>query len=108
MSKGILAGGAVWLAGSVAAFLLLDPIVAAFLVILGLTALVIGVLARDWDHHPSFEERELARARKRAAKRIRTQGARDRDRARWAAHQAKKAARERAGQEPAQRDTAEP
>ena len=34
--------------------------------ILGATAVVIAVVARDWDHHSTFEERELARARKRA------------------------------------------
>ena len=80
-----------WATGSVLAFLLLDPIVAAFLVILGGTAVVIVPVARDWDRHSTFEERELARARKRAEKWERGKAARDRDRARWEAHQARQA-----------------
>ena len=75
---------------SVLAFLALDPIVAAFLVILLVTGMVIAVLARDWDQHSTYEEREAARARKRAEKWDRNQAARDRDRARWEAHQAKR------------------
>lgn len=76
---------------SLLAFVLLDPIVAAFLVTLMVTGAVIAFVARDWDKHPTFEERELARARKRSAKWDRNQAARDRDRARWEAHQAKQA-----------------
>ena len=76
---------------SVLAFLLLDPIVAAFLVILLLTGAVLALLARDWDQHSTFEEREAARARKRAEKWDRNQASRDRDRARWEAHQARQA-----------------
>src|SRR4051812_39332176 len=75
---------------SVLAFLVLDPILAAFLVILLVTGAVIAVLARDWDQHSTYEEREAARARKRAEKWDRNQAARDRDRARWEAHQAKR------------------
>ena len=56
-------------------------------------AVVIAVVARDWDRHSTFEERELARARKRAEKWERGKDARDRDRARWEAHQARQAAR---------------
>ena len=84
-------GAAVWAAASVVAFLTLDPILAAFLVILGGTAVVIAAAARDWDRHSTFEERELARARKRAEKWERGRAARDRDRARWEAHQARQA-----------------
>jgi hypothetical protein len=73
---------------SVAAFRVLDPILAAFLVILLVTGAVLAVLARDWDQHSTYEEREAARARKRAQKWDRNQAARDRDRARWEAHQA--------------------
>ena len=83
-----LAGLAV---GAVLAFRFLNPIVAAFLVIIAATMLGIAEVARDWDRHPSFEEREAARARKRAAKWARGQGARDKDRARWEAHQARQA-----------------
>ena len=88
---GVALGAAVWAAGSVLAFGTLDPIVAAFLVILGGTAVVIAAVARDWDRHSSFEERELARARRRAEKWERGAAARERDRARWEAHQARRA-----------------
>lgn len=85
--------------GSVAAFLYLDPIVAAFVAIVLLTVALIAFLARDWDRHSSFEERELQRARRRAEKWERGREARERDRARWEAHrarqEAKKAAQER-------------
>ena len=82
---------ALWAAGSVWAFASLDPILAAFLVILGATAVVVAVAAADWDRHSTFEERELDRARKRAAKWERGKDARARDRARWEAHQARQA-----------------
>ena len=75
---------------SVLAFRVLDPILAAFLVIMLVTGAVIAVLARDWDQHSTYEEREAVRARKRAEKWDRNQAARDRDRARWEAHQAKR------------------
>jgi hypothetical protein len=81
----------VWAAGSVLAFRNLDPILAAFLVILGASAVVVAVVAADWDRHSTFEERELARARKRAEKWDRTADVRARDRARWEAHQARQA-----------------
>ena len=83
--------GAVVALVSVLAFLLLDPIVAAFLVTMLVTGAVIAFVARDWDQHPTFEERELARVRKRSAKWDRNQPARDRDRAKWEAHQARQA-----------------
>ena len=82
---------AVWAASSALAFLNLDPILAAFVVILGATAVVIAAFAHDWDRHSTFEERELARARKRAEKWVRGKDARERDRARWEAHQARQA-----------------
>jgi membrane glycosyltransferase len=90
---GVTTRGVVWGAltvlGSVLAFLFLDPIVAAFLVILLVTGGVIAFLARDWDQHSTYEERELARSRKRAQKWDRNAEARARDRARWEAHQAR-------------------
>jgi hypothetical protein len=86
-----LIGGGVWAVVAALLFLVLNPIVAAFLVILAATLVVVAVLAADWDKHSTFEERELARARKRAAKWDRTKDARARDRARWEAHQARKA-----------------
>jgi hypothetical protein len=88
---GLALGAAVWAAGSVLAFLRLDPILASFVVILAGTAVVIAAFAHDWDRHSTFEERELARARKRAEKWERGKDARARDRARWEAHQARQA-----------------
>jgi hypothetical protein len=76
---------------SLLAFLLLDPVLAAFVVILLLTGGVVAVAARDWDQHSTYEERELARAHRRAQKWERNAAARDRDRARWEAHQARQA-----------------
>ena len=90
---GVTTRGVVWGAltvlGSVLAFRFLDPIVAAFLVIMLVTGGVIAFLARDWDQHSTYEERELARSRKRAQKWERNADARARDRARWEAHQAR-------------------
>ncbi|WP_448627590.1 hypothetical protein [Geodermatophilus sp. URMC 64] len=94
MAKRWLVGGLVWAVVAVLAFLLLDPIVAAFVAILGATLVTVAGLAADWERHPTFEQRELARARKRAEKRERTKDARARDRARWEARQARKAAGE--------------
>ena len=82
-------GVAVAVAGSVAAFLLLDPILAAFVAILLVTVAVIAVLASDWDRHSTFEERELERARRRKEKWERGAAARARDRAKWEAHRAR-------------------
>jgi hypothetical protein len=86
-----LIGGGIWVVGTALAFLLLGPIPAAFISILGATFVLVAVLAADWDKHSTFEERELARSRKRAAKWERTKDVRERDRARWEAHQARKA-----------------
>jgi hypothetical protein len=74
---------------AVLAVVLLDPILAAFVVILLVTAAVSALVARDWDQHSTYEERELARSRKRAQKWDRNADARARDRARWEAHQAR-------------------
>ena len=87
----LLLGGAVLTAAAVALFLVVDPILGTFVGILGITLLGIGALSRIWDQHPSFEQRELARSRKRQAKWERNAGARARDRARWEAHQARQA-----------------
>jgi uncharacterized membrane protein len=89
-------GGAVAVAGSVAAFLLLDPILAAFVAILLVTVAVIAVLAGDWDRHSTFEERELERARRRKEKWERGAAARERDRVKWEAHRARQEAKKAA------------
>jgi hypothetical protein len=97
VAKRWLVGGGIWVVVAGLAFALLNPILAAFVAILGLTVVVVLAMAADWENHPSFEERELARARKRAVKkaavRERTKDARARDRERWEAHQARKARR---------------
>jgi hypothetical protein len=72
-------------------FLLLDPILAAFIVIMLVTGAVLAYAARDWDQHSTYEEREAVRAQKRKERWERNQGARDRDRAKWEAHQARQA-----------------
>jgi len=74
------------------AFWLLYWVIALFVAILGFTVLVVGVMARDWESHSTFEERELVRARKRKEKWERNAGKREKDRARWDTYQAKKAA----------------
>ena len=92
-----LSGLVVLLVGGFVAFRVLNPIIAAALVLGAATVLVVAVVARDWDQHPGYEEREQARAERRNIKFAENQGARDRDRAKWEAHQArqeKKAARQ--------------
>ena len=81
--------GGLAVALSVLAFLVLDPILAAFVAILLVTAVVVAVVARDWDQHSTFEERELARSLRRGEKWERNAAARNRDRARWEAHKAR-------------------
>ena len=72
------------------AFWLLYWVIALFVAIVGFTLLVVGAVASDWENHSTFEERELVRARKRKEKWERNAGAREKDRARWDAYQAKK------------------
>jgi hypothetical protein len=59
--------------------------------VFGFVLLVVLAMASDWEQHPDFEERELARARRRREKWEANAGARARDRERWQAHQARKA-----------------
>jgi fatty acid desaturase len=91
VGKRIAVGTVVWVLVSTLAFLLLYWVLALFVAIIAAVVVLVVVAASDWDRHSTFEERELSRARKRAAKRERTKGARARDRERWEAHQAKKA-----------------
>jgi len=93
VSKPVALWTVVGLTGAVLAFVFLDPIVAAFVAILLITSVVMAFVARDWDRHSTFEERELARARRRKEKWERGADARARDRAKWEAHQARKAQR---------------
>lgn len=89
-------GGVVAVVGSVAAFLLLDPIAAAFVAIVLVTVATIAVLAGDWDRRSTFEERELERARRRKEKWERGAAARERDRVKWEAHRARQEAKKAA------------
>ena len=93
MSKWIAVAAAVVAACGVLAFLVLDPIVAAFVAILLVTGVIVAVLARDWDQHPTYEDREHLRAQRRKEKWDRKTDERARDRARWEAHQARQAAK---------------
>jgi uncharacterized membrane protein YphA (DoxX/SURF4 family) len=79
------------LAVAAGSFVVLDPFLAAFVAIVVVVSLAMAVAARNWDQHETFEERELARARRRAEKWDRNADVRARDRARWEAHQARKA-----------------
>ncbi len=71
-----------------------DVIVTTGLVIAAATVLGLGALAAGWEEHPSFEEREQVRARKRKERWEATADARARDRARFEAYRAGKAAKE--------------
>jgi hypothetical protein len=98
---GFLWGGlVVLLVAGYLAFRVLNPIIAAALVIVGATLLGMVAVARDWDQHPGYEEREQRRAEKRKLKFAENQGARDKDRAKWEAHQARQ--REKAAQQAAE------
>lgn len=91
MSPLLAVGIVVGLAVAAGTFWVLDTLLAAFVAIVIVVGLAMAVAAHDWEGHASFEERELARARKRAEKWERDAPARARDRARWEAHQARKA-----------------
>jgi hypothetical protein len=88
-----LIGGGIWVVLTMLVFLLLNPILAAFVTIVTATVVVVLGLAANWEDHSTFEQREAARAVKRKAKWDRNKDARERDRARWEAHQAQQARR---------------
>jgi hypothetical protein len=90
VSKRIAVAAVVVAVCSGAAFLLLDPVVAAFAAILLVTGFFVAFVARDWDQHSTFEEREQVRAQRRLERWERSADARARDRARWEAHQERK------------------
>jgi hypothetical protein len=89
MSKRTVVAGVVWVALSVLAFLV-DPILGSCVLIFGAIGVVVVQLASTWDEHPDFEAREVVRARRRKAKWDRDAGKREKDAARYAAHQARK------------------
>jgi hypothetical protein len=86
-----LIGGGIWAVVTALAFLLVNWIPALFVAIVGATIVVVLGMAANWDEHPTFEQREAARAAKRREKWERNKDTRERDRARWEAHQARKA-----------------
>ena len=100
MSKRTVLAGVVWAALTVLAFLA-DPILGACVLIFGAIGVVVVQLSSTWEQHPDFEAREVARARRRKAKWEKSAGSREKDAARYAAHQArlaeKQAADERTG-----------
>ena len=82
----------VWVAASIAAFTWLDPVLAAFASIIGLTLVGVAFASSSgWVRSTSYEERELERARRRKAKWEAKADVRERDRVRWEAHQARRA-----------------
>jgi ABC-type protease/lipase transport system fused ATPase/permease subunit len=89
MSKRTVIAGAGWVVLTVLAFLV-DPILGACVLIFGAICVVVVQLASTWDEHPDFEAREAVRARRRKAKWERNAGRREKDAARYAAHQARK------------------
>jgi hypothetical protein len=92
-SAGPVVAAVLWIVGSVAAFVVLDPVIASFVAIVGLTLVVVAFLGSDWVRASTFEEREAERVRRRKAKWDAGAEARARDRARWEAHQARKGGR---------------
>jgi hypothetical protein len=98
MSKRTIVAGAVWIALSVLAFLV-DPILGACVLIFGAIGVVVVQLASNWDDHPDYEARELVRARRRKVKWEKSAGKREKDAARYAAHQARQAEKSRRTQE---------
>jgi hypothetical protein len=90
----LVLAGVIWAAVSVLALVAVGNVIVALgLIVFGFVLLVVLAMASDWEGHPDFEERELARARRRREKWERNAGARARDRERWEAHQARKAGR---------------
>lgn len=90
---GAALGAVVTAALVVWAFAVLDVVVASAVAIVLVTALGIAVAASGWDQHSTYEERELARARRRQEKWDRNKDARERDRLKWEAHHARQAGR---------------
>ena len=98
MSKRTIVAGTVWVALTVLAFGT-DVILGAFLLIFGGAAVVVVQLSSTWSQHPDFEAREVARARRRKVKWEKNAPRREKDAARYAAHQARQAAKARAAQD---------
>ncbi|GAA4737561.1 hypothetical protein GCM10023328_17740 [Modestobacter marinus] len=98
MSKRTVVAGVAWLALTVLAFGT-DVILGAVVLIFGAAAVVVVQLSSTWSEHPDFETRELARARRRKVKWEKNAPRREKDAARYAAHQERQAAKARAAQD---------
>ena len=81
----------VWALASALAFAVLDVVLAAFLCIVGLTFVALAFVTSGWVRSTTFEEREAERVRRRKEKWEAGAAARERDRVRWEAHQARRA-----------------
>jgi hypothetical protein len=96
MGKRVVVAGIAWAVVTLLAFAK-DPILGASVGIFAGAVVVVIALTSNWDSHPDFEERELVRARRRAARKAeaweKNKDARERDRVRYAAHRAKQAAK---------------
>ena len=84
MSKWAISAWLVWVVVSVLAFAK-DPILGAFALIFFGGLAVVLTMASNWDDHPDYEARELARSQRRAVKHEKTRGKREKDAARYAA-----------------------
>ncbi|QNG35628.1 hypothetical protein F1C76_02525 [Geodermatophilaceae bacterium NBWT11] len=91
MSKRVLTGAGVWVLAVLGGYLL-DPILGTAVLVFGGILLVVSFLGST-GRSTTFEERELARARKRAAAREANAGKRAKDKLRYEAEQARKAKR---------------
>ena len=91
MSKRVLTGAGVWALAVLGGYLL-DPILGTAVLVFGGILLVVSFLGSTGGS-TTFEERELARARKRAAAREANKGKRAKDKLRYEAEQARKAKR---------------
>jgi hypothetical protein len=105
MSKRTVVAGVVWVVLSVLAFAE-DPVLGAVVLIFGAAAVVVVQLASTWSQHPDFEAREQARAERRKVKWEQNAGSREKDAARYAAHQARQAAKGRTSEAGGPRDRA--
>jgi uncharacterized membrane protein len=93
VAKRWLAWTGIWVVVSALAFLVLYWVIALAVAIMGAIALLVAVMSSDWDSHSTYDERERERARKRRERYARGSAGREKDRARWAAQQARKAGR---------------
>ncbi|WP_222195412.1 hypothetical protein [Modestobacter italicus] len=105
LSQRTLVAGLAWVALTVLAFLT-DPVLGAVVLIFGGIGVVVVQLSSTWSEHPDFEAREQARAARRKVKWEKNTPKREKDAARYAAHQARQAAKARESEARQSRDRA--